>query len=109
LRPQDSRPGQSATPRLPPNATADSLPLPPPIPIPAMTRLLLPALALGLLAPTALRAQHDHHAMTASADQNPLLQEWTGPYGGVPAFDRMDLDHLEPALEAGMAAHLAEI
>ncbi len=40
---------------------------------------------------------------------NPLLQEWTGPTGGVPAFDRMDLADLEPALEAGMAAHLAEI
>ena len=40
---------------------------------------------------------------------NPLLAEWTGPYGGVPAFDAMDLDDLEPALEAGMAAHLAEI
>ncbi len=40
---------------------------------------------------------------------NPLLAEWTGPYGGVPAFDAMDLDALEPALEAGMAAHLAEI
>ena len=40
---------------------------------------------------------------------NPLLAEWTGPYGGVPAFDRMDLDSLEPAIEAGMAAHLAEI
>ena len=40
---------------------------------------------------------------------NPLLQEWTGPYGGVPAFDRMDLDDLEPAVEAAMAAHLAEV
>ncbi|WP_420456003.1 M3 family metallopeptidase [Rubrivirga sp.] len=40
---------------------------------------------------------------------NPLLAEWTGPYGGVPAFDEMDLADLEPALEAGMAAHLAEI
>ena len=47
---------------------------------------------------------------TASAlDTNPLLQEWAGPYGGVPAFDRMELADLEPALDAGMAAHLAEI
>ncbi|WP_342761213.1 M3 family metallopeptidase [Rubrivirga marina] len=49
---------------------------------------------------------------SATADilqTNPLLQEWTGPYGGVPAFDRMALDDLEPAIEAGMAAHLAEI
>src|SRR5690606_35055524 len=79
----------------------------------AMTRLLFTALALTLLVPTTLRAQSDEpttlNTMTASAETNPLLQEWTGPYGGVPAFDRMDLEHLEPALEAGMAEHLAEI
>jgi peptidyl-dipeptidase Dcp len=40
---------------------------------------------------------------------NPLLAEWQGPYGGVPAFDHMDLAALEPALEAGMAQNLAEI
>ncbi len=38
-----------------------------------------------------------------------LLAEWTGSYGGVPAFDRMDLAALEPALETGMAANLVEI
>jgi len=40
---------------------------------------------------------------------NPLLAEWTGPYGGVPAFDTADLENLKPALEAGMAMNLAEI
>jgi peptidyl-dipeptidase Dcp len=40
---------------------------------------------------------------------NVLLADWTGPYGGVPAFDRMDLAALKPALEAGMAQQLAEI
>ncbi len=40
---------------------------------------------------------------------NPLLAEWTGPYGGVPAFDRMDLADLKPALEKGMELELAEI
>ncbi len=43
------------------------------------------------------------------AGTNVLLAEWTGPYGGVPAFDRMDLELLEPALETGMARQLAEI
>ena len=43
-----------------------------------------------------------------SDESNVLLAQWTGPYGGVPAFDRMDLDALKPALEAGMAAHLEE-
>jgi len=45
----------------------------------------------------------------ATKDGNALISEWTGPYGGVPAFDKMDLDAIEPALRAGMDAHLAEI
>ena len=40
---------------------------------------------------------------------NTLLTDWTGPHGGVPAFNRMDLDALTPALEAGMTRHLDEI
>jgi peptidyl-dipeptidase Dcp len=44
-----------------------------------------------------------------AAAPNPLLAEWTGPYGGVPAFDKMDLEALKPALEAGMASNLEEI
>lgn len=40
---------------------------------------------------------------------NPLLQEWRGPYGGVPAFDKMDLEDLEPAVEIAMAEQLREI
>lgn len=41
--------------------------------------------------------------------QNPLLTEWSGPYGGVPAFDKMDLDDLRSALEHGMKVNLEEI
>jgi peptidyl-dipeptidase Dcp len=48
-------------------------------------------------------------AAPAATDDNPLLAEWTGPYGGVPAFDEMDLADLEPALEAAMATQLAEV
>jgi peptidyl-dipeptidase Dcp len=40
---------------------------------------------------------------------NPLLQKWTGPYGGVPAFDKVKVEHFKPALEAAMAQNLAEI
>jgi peptidyl-dipeptidase Dcp len=45
----------------------------------------------------------------ANAAQNPLLAAWTGPYGGVPAFDRMNLDDLKPALEQAMELRLAAI
>ena len=80
-------------------------------------RLSLAALALTVAASAAApTAQTDPASMTtdtpATADAiqtNPLLAEWTGPAGGVPAFDRMDLADLEPAIEAGIAAHLAEI
>ena len=41
--------------------------------------------------------------------QNPLLREWTGPYGGIPHFDKMDLSDLAPAVEKGMELQLAEI
>jgi peptidyl-dipeptidase Dcp len=44
-----------------------------------------------------------------AANGNVLLAEWTGPYGGVPAFDKMELADLKPALDAGMARSLAEI
>lgn len=44
-----------------------------------------------------------------NSDKNPLLAEWTGPYQGVPAFDKMQLDDLKPALEEGMKRYQAEI
>lgn len=44
-----------------------------------------------------------------SPSENPVLAPWTGPWGGVPAFDRIQVAHFKPALEAGMAAQLAEI
>ena len=40
---------------------------------------------------------------------NPLLRTWTGPYGGVPAFDKVKVADFKPALEAAMARNLAEI
>lgn len=43
------------------------------------------------------------------ARKNPLLQPWTGPYGGVPPFDRVKVEHFQPALEAAMQANLDDI
>ena len=40
---------------------------------------------------------------------NPLLAKWSGPYGGVPPFDKIKVEQFKPALEAGMAEQLAEI
>ncbi|PWK54388.1 M3 family metallopeptidase [Pleionea mediterranea] len=43
------------------------------------------------------------------SEQNTLLAEWTGPYQGVPAFDKAKLDDLKPALAIGMERQLKEI
>ncbi|WP_373056194.1 M3 family metallopeptidase [Zunongwangia sp. H14] len=40
---------------------------------------------------------------------NILLAQWQGPYQGVPAFQQMQVDLIKPAIEKGMAMHLAEI
>ena len=48
-------------------------------------------------------------AAAEQVDQNPLLAPWKGPFGGVPAFDRVKVADLKPALEAAMAENLTEI
>ncbi|WP_168073446.1 M3 family metallopeptidase [Caulobacter sp. SSI4214] len=40
---------------------------------------------------------------------NLLTETWTGPYGGVPPFDKVKIADFKPALEAAMARELAEI
>lgn len=39
---------------------------------------------------------------------NPLVQQWTTPYG-MPPFDRIAPEHYAPAFETAMAAHRAEV
>lgn len=41
--------------------------------------------------------------------ENVLLQEWKGPYGGVPAFDQMNVNDVQEAVETGMELNLSEI
>ena len=43
------------------------------------------------------------------ASVNQLLQEWEGPYGGVPAFDKANMADVKDALEKGMEINLKEI
>jgi peptidyl-dipeptidase Dcp len=42
-------------------------------------------------------------------DSNPLLPAWSGPYGGIPPFDKIKATDLQAALEAGMTEGLAEL
>jgi peptidyl-dipeptidase Dcp len=47
--------------------------------------------------------------MTSTLADNPVLAPWDGPHGGAPAFDRVRVEHFEPALEEAMARYRAEI
>lgn len=48
-------------------------------------------------------------SLSMAQGNNPLTQKWTGPYGGLPAFDKVKVADFKPALEAAMAKNLAEI
>ena len=41
--------------------------------------------------------------------QNPLLAPWSGPYGGVPGFAGVQVEHFKPALEQAMAETRSEL
>jgi peptidyl-dipeptidase Dcp len=44
-----------------------------------------------------------------SSAANPLIEKWVGPYGGVPAFDKVKIADFKSALEAAMAENLVEV
>ncbi|MBW3654901.1 MAG: M3 family metallopeptidase [Gemmatimonadetes bacterium] len=48
-------------------------------------------------------------AAVPAAAGNPLLADWTGPFGGVPPFHQVRVQDFEPAMEAAMAQQMAEI
>ena len=58
---------------------------------------------------TDVAAEAKSESAEPMAQSNVLVSDYTGPYGGVPAFDKMKLEDLKPALEEGMALNLAEI
>lgn len=45
----------------------------------------------------------------AQSNPNPFLNNWSGPYGGVPAFNTYQLKDLKPAIEAAIQEKLNEI
>jgi len=48
-------------------------------------------------------------ASTFDPATNPLTAEWSGPYGGVPPFDKVNVADFKPAMEFAMAENLREI
>ena len=63
----------------------------------------------GLAALLATGAAQTAASAPEAKVQSPMLAPWTGPYGGIPPFDKVKVDQFEPALEGGMAEALAEI
>ena len=45
----------------------------------------------------------------AAAAANPLTEKWTGPFGGLPPFDKVKISDLKPALETAMEENLFEV
>jgi peptidyl-dipeptidase Dcp len=69
----------------------------------------LSLLSLLCLVGSACQPEQASDQKTNPEYDNLMLQEWTGPYGGVPAFDKMEVALLPEAMEEAMALNLAEI
>lgn len=48
-------------------------------------------------------------SISARASENPLLEKWKGPYGGVPPFDKVQVPLFKPAVLTGMKEALSEV
>src|SRR6476659_243363 len=69
-----------------------------------------PAPVAAPAAPSALdTARAEVARLTAIADQDPLLAPWTGPYGGVPPWDKLNVAGFGKAFDTGVALLLAEV
>src|SRR5665647_173200 len=55
------------------------------------------------------RAQQNVAQLRVEAEKDPLLAPWTGPYGGVPPWDKAKTELFAPAFTAGLALQDAEV
>ena len=77
-----------------------------------MRTMLMRSLLLLLMAATVVSFGPNQYNLTTAkiaSDPNPLLAEWTGPYGGIPRFDLVKIEYFKPALETAMAEQLSEV
>nr|PZN81195.1 MAG: peptidase M3 [Pseudomonadota bacterium] len=73
-----------------------------------LKRLAVLMTITGTIASASGAAAQSMSPASPDAD-NPLLAPWSGPYGGVPPFDRVRVEHFRPALEIAMNEALAEV
>ena len=70
---------------------------------------MLASAAVLSISGVAMTAVADAKEMKAAQNSEPaLLQEWTGPYGGVPPWDQVKVSQFPSAFQAAMAAYKAE-
>ena len=62
-----------------------------------------------ILFSTSCKKDTDTTESSETMSDNLLLQDYTGPYGGVPAFDKMKVEQIEPAVIDGMEQGLKDI
>src|SRR5690606_119381 len=55
------------------------------------------------------RAAAREETSVTDETNNPLLQKWTGPYGGVPPLDKVTVADFQPALDAAMDLYRKDI
>lgn len=72
-----------------------------------MKRYILTVLSAVVLA--SCGAPEKKEEMKEEKTDNILLAEWTGDYGGVPAFDKMEVADVKEAMQKGMERNLADI
>lgn len=53
--------------------------------------------------------QSENNEQSTTMSDNILLQEWTGPYEGVPAFDKMKVEDIKEAILTGIELSLEDI
>ena len=70
--------------------------------------LLLASFA-GIAGYAQTKTDMEEMTLSVSTDQNPLTQQWTGPFNGVPPLDKVKVEYFKPALEAAMEENLKEI
>src|ERR671919_45945 len=74
---------------------------------PMLTMLLVTASAMALGICTSGDAQAPRQS--APPASNPLIAPWTGPYGGVPPWDKAKPELFPAAFEAALAEQRSEI
>ena len=75
----------------------------------AVALLATPAISTAAPAKAHVKAAAMPTATTQTAYKNAMLAPWTGPYGGYPRFDLVNVSDFKPALEEAMMLNRREI